>query len=233
MISVVIPAKNEAYVIGDCLRSLRRQKIDLEIIVVCSGWDDTENIAKEYADIVVRDEGRGPSAARNLGAMKASNKILAFIDADSMVDSQWSKEIVSSFSSQDIVAMGGIILPRDFSLKSSLIMSFTTNIFPRIATKLGLVMLQGPNTTVLKDVFWKAGGYNENLHILEDLEIGQRIKKFGKVILNPNLRVFSSTRRFSEEGWLKATLKYWKAFVEIFLLKHTPQVEYSFGHHFH
>ena len=52
MISVVIPAKNEAYVIGDCLRSLRRQKIDLEIIVVCSGWDDTENIAKEYADIV-------------------------------------------------------------------------------------------------------------------------------------------------------------------------------------
>jgi len=71
-ISVVIPARNAANWLAECLESVRSQH-PREIIVVdgCSR-DSTVEIARAYGARVISDEGRGLPAARMLGDQKRS-----------------------------------------------------------------------------------------------------------------------------------------------------------------
>ena len=74
MISVIIPAKNEAKYISSCLESIRRQKLqDFEIICIVdkNSSDGTADVASVYSDILVKDDGTSVGKARNGGAEKA------------------------------------------------------------------------------------------------------------------------------------------------------------------
>jgi len=94
MISVVVCAKNEENYIGNCLQCLKKQTLKPEIIVVEGhSTDKTYNIAKKYADKVVRDKKRGIAAARNLGWKTAKGDIVAYCDADSLPPKDWVEKI--------------------------------------------------------------------------------------------------------------------------------------------
>ena len=76
MISIIIPAHNEATVIGRCLRAMTMgaRPDELEIIVVCNGCDDsTAEIARSHVPSVTVLELEAPSksAALNLGDRSA------------------------------------------------------------------------------------------------------------------------------------------------------------------
>ena len=81
-VSVVVPARNAARWLGECLESIRAEK-PREIIVVdgCS-TDDTVEIARSMGARVLSDEGRGLPAARMLGVKTAISDVVALIDAD-------------------------------------------------------------------------------------------------------------------------------------------------------
>ncbi|MCC2659912.1 MAG: glycosyltransferase, partial [Arthrobacter sp.] len=81
-VSVVVPARNAARWLGECLESIRAEK-PREIIVVdgCS-TDDTVDIARSLGARVLSDEGRGLPAARMLGVKNAISDVVALIDAD-------------------------------------------------------------------------------------------------------------------------------------------------------
>lgn len=49
---------------------------------------------------------------------------------------------------------------------------------------------------VKKEAFLKIGGFNTHLKLNEDAEISSRLRKIGKVILEPNFRVKTSGRRY-------------------------------------
>ncbi|WP_457973504.1 glycosyltransferase [Arthrobacter sp. D1-17] len=81
-VSVVVPARNAAHWLGECLDSIRAEK-PREIIVVdgCS-TDNTVEIARTLGARVISDEGRGLPAARMLGVQSACSNLVALIDAD-------------------------------------------------------------------------------------------------------------------------------------------------------
>lgn len=81
-VSVVVPARNAAHWLGECLDSIRAEK-PREIIVVdgCS-TDNTAEIARSLGARVISDEGRGLPAARMLGVQSACSDLVALIDAD-------------------------------------------------------------------------------------------------------------------------------------------------------
>jgi glycosyltransferase involved in cell wall biosynthesis len=97
-ISVIIASYNSRSTIGDCLRTLREQKttVSFEVIVVDSSTDGTgELVAQNYpwVRLFCFKQRKFPGTARNIGVSQAGGRIIAFTDADCMVDVHWISEI--------------------------------------------------------------------------------------------------------------------------------------------
>jgi glycosyltransferase involved in cell wall biosynthesis len=84
--SVIIPVHNRALMIKRALESVLLQDFrDVEIIVVDDGsTDDTAAILDAFSDrvVIIRQENRGVSAARNAGILKARAPWILFLDSD-------------------------------------------------------------------------------------------------------------------------------------------------------
>lgn len=87
-LSVVIPCYNAARFLPDAVASVRAQQYEpLEILLVDDGSTDaTPQIAPGLAPEVryLRQENRGPSAARNFGLRQARGELIALIDSDDL-----------------------------------------------------------------------------------------------------------------------------------------------------
>lgn len=86
LISIIIPSYNNAIYLQKALDSLLVQSLqDFEIIVVNDGSiDDTRTILKKYSNkiIIIDQENKGKSYARNVGIDLSKGKYIAFMDAD-------------------------------------------------------------------------------------------------------------------------------------------------------
>ena len=113
VVSVVVVAKNEEKHIASCIESLLAQDYPqefYEIIVVdgCS-TDRTQEIVRSYpVKLIIADRGI-IGYQRNIGAMTAKGKYVAFTDADCVVSNQWLAKLVEALgnSPTDVVAVGG------------------------------------------------------------------------------------------------------------------------------
>ena len=86
--STIIPTYNRAHLLEATLDSALAQEFDgHEVIVVDDGsTDETPDLLARYADRVclLRQDQRGPGAARNLGIRRARGTYLTFLDSDDL-----------------------------------------------------------------------------------------------------------------------------------------------------
>lgn len=89
-VSVVIPALNAERFIAAAIRSVHAQTLNVaEIIVVDNGSTDrTAQIASELDAVVVAEETRGLSRARNAGIKRAAQQWIALLDSDDLWDAR-------------------------------------------------------------------------------------------------------------------------------------------------
>jgi glycosyltransferase involved in cell wall biosynthesis len=84
--SILIAAYQAASFIGDAIESALAQTVSAHEIIVCDdgSTDDLETALAPYRDrlTVVRQENRGPGAAKNAAAREASGDYLVILDAD-------------------------------------------------------------------------------------------------------------------------------------------------------
>ncbi|MBN2120858.1 MAG: glycosyltransferase [Candidatus Omnitrophica bacterium] len=85
--SVIIPTYNRKNLLRLALESVLKQTFgDLELIIVDDGsTDKTQELVKSYKDKRInylRQENKGPSAARNLGILKAKADFICLLDSD-------------------------------------------------------------------------------------------------------------------------------------------------------
>ena len=81
-VSVVVPARNAAAWLDECLEAIGRQEPAEVIVVDGRSTDDTVAIARRHGARVISDEGRGLPVARTLGAEAARCDRVALIDTD-------------------------------------------------------------------------------------------------------------------------------------------------------
>lgn len=88
MISIVLPAKNEAEAIGLTIRKIKSHHPESEVLVVNDGsTDDTAKIAESAgARVISHPYSKGNGAAIKTGARAASGEIIVFLDADGQHD---------------------------------------------------------------------------------------------------------------------------------------------------
>ena len=109
-VSVVIPARDEEERIAACLEALLEQDEPAdEIIVVDNGSTDaTPRIAAELGATVIAEPRPGISVARSTGFDRASGDVLARIDADTIVPTDWVGRLRAIFAADpSLDAVGG------------------------------------------------------------------------------------------------------------------------------
>ena len=110
-ISVIITAKNEERLIRSCITSLRQlnyPKDQFEILIIDGlSADRTAEVAREMGATVIRNEKQTVSPGRNIGFENAKGELIAFTDADCIVDKAWLSSCVKYFERDDTVACVG------------------------------------------------------------------------------------------------------------------------------
>lgn len=81
-LTVVVPVRNAARLLPDCLRSVLVQRPAEIIVVDGNSTDATLDVARRYGTTILSDEGKGLPVARMLGARAAATKYVALVDAD-------------------------------------------------------------------------------------------------------------------------------------------------------
>ena len=104
-VSILIPAYNEAQIIGDVVTKIKTLYPHFEIIVINDGsTDNTAQAAKDAGALVYsHPHNIGNGAAIKSGIRFASGKILVFIDGDGQHDPKDIRNMLECFPDYDMV----------------------------------------------------------------------------------------------------------------------------------
>jgi glycosyltransferase involved in cell wall biosynthesis len=81
-LTAVVPVRNGAALLPECLGALRRNGVIHLVVVDGRSSDRSRTIAAEHGAVVVSDEGRGLPYARTLGARTATTDLVVLVDVD-------------------------------------------------------------------------------------------------------------------------------------------------------
>ncbi len=221
LVSFVVPAFNEEVLIACCLHSIlaeiSRSQCAAEIIVVDNNsTDSTRRIASSFPGVTVIDEAqRGLVQARSAGCLAARGKLIANIDADTMLPPGWLDIALAKFDcSPRLVALSGPFIHYDLPKRIRLIaagfyrVAFLTSSLIRLMAGTGS-MMQGGNFIVSRKALEAANAFNPDFRFYgEDTELARSLNKVGVVKFSFALTAFSSGRRLAGEGVLRVGIRY-------------------------
>lgn len=185
-LSVVIAAHNAAVTLPEQLEALRTEQWaqPWEIVLVDNAsTDDTRVIAERCSAglarlrIVEALTGRGPAHARNVGASHALGRSLAFCDADDVIAGGWVRAMGEALVGHEFVSGPLELRQLNADWLADSRGSTGTN---------GAVWFDGVfpfasscNFGIRRERFDELGGFDEALHVGEDIELSYRLSQAG------------------------------------------------------
>ena len=198
LISVIIPALNEAHCIQAAIRNAGAEE-NAEIIVVDGGsGDETRSIAEREGARVLTASG-GRSGQQNQGAAAARGAILLFLHADSVLPANYGKAVRELFRDPN-AALGAFSLHIQGSSSLLHLIEQGANLRSRL-----LQLPYGDQALFLRRRVFRALGGFAQMRIMEDFDLVRRARKKGRIkTLQP--RVTTSARRWRARGIFRTTL---------------------------
>lgn len=186
MISIIIPAFNEAKYIKNTLSELKRcfgNYCDVEVIVVNNGsQDDTGECARQFSWVKVIDLPSPVTVAeaRNIGVSQSRGQYLSFIDADILVSEIWCITLIDHDQNYfDQLMISGFKV--DISKNPSWIEQNWFSCFK----KSSLSYINSGNLVCSKKVYDLIGGFDSKLKTGEDVDFCRRAIAQG-VLIQPD-----------------------------------------------
>lgn len=236
VVSVVIPAYNEATYIDRLLEALAKQKYkDFEVIVSdAQSNDGTDEVVKKFngkLDIkIVKSPPQGPAHGRNVGAKLAKGEWLLFLDADvDLYDADFLEQLLhntehkgwNTSSAQLKVQKGSLLGKIGHNQAYMNLMAHTKH-----------PIFQGYCMFTNLSTFEKLGGFNEKLNYGEDNDYATRSAPYGFGFVK-GVYYYVDPRRYQQEG-IKLLFK--NMIHELYRLTHgfnfeNNKTKYEFGQH--
>jgi glycosyltransferase involved in cell wall biosynthesis len=236
IVSVVIPAFNEATYIDRLLEALSDQTLEnFEVIISdAESKDGTKEVVDSFKNKLdvkfFEAPPKGPAFGRNQGAKHTRGEWLLFLDADVYIDNQnfieelLSKTIAKGWntSSAQLKVMPGSLLGKIGHSQAYLnIMSHTKH-----------PIMQGYCMLTRREIFEKLDGFNEKIRYGEDNDYATRAAGYGLGFVKGTY-YWVDPRRYQQEGF---RLLYKNTQHELYRLTHgfsfeENTTEYEFGKH--
>jgi glycosyltransferase involved in cell wall biosynthesis len=179
-VSVVIPTFNRGVLLRKALDSLQRQSFrDFETLVVDDG--STEDISAAVGDHpirpkIIRQDRRGPAAARNRGVSAAAAGMIAFLDSDD----EWLPEKLQRFlaaaeRSPEIKIWYGPMRPVDSDGREVPGRTKTCQAGRITSALFESSFVHVPTVVCDRSVMEDFGGFDEGLSVCEDYDLWLRV----------------------------------------------------------
>jgi rSAM/selenodomain-associated transferase 2 len=204
-ISIIIPTYNESSTIVNLVNWLYRHSNHLvKEIIVADGqsMDDTKTKAKQAGATVITCQQKGRAAQMNAGAAKATGNIFYFVHADTLPPASFATDIVGAIQQ-------GYVMGRYRTAFNSKNWLLKINAW---FTRFDWFICYGGDQTlfITQQHFLQAGGFNNNLLIMEEFEFTARARQgvLYKIFRQPAL---ISARKYEGRSWLQVQLANKKA----------------------
>jgi rSAM/selenodomain-associated transferase 2 len=195
LVSVIMPALNEAEHIQTAIAAARREytPAQVEIIVVDGGsHDGTPERVPPGVTLVVSPPGR--ALQMNRGAAASRGEVLIFCHADSQLPAGWREAVLHALGQPGV--SGG-----SFHLRLSPARG-VLHLINRLRYPANWRIMLGDQAQFMTHhTFEQVGGFPD-MPLLEDLEMSRALHRAGRLVRIP-LRVVTSSRRFLERGPLR------------------------------
>ena len=205
LVSVVVPAFDEAVVIENCVRSvLRSEHPALEVVCVDDGSsDDTfarmQALAAEHPQVrALRQDNAGKGAALNTGIAATRGEILVLVDADGLFRPDTVTRLLRGFRDPRVGAVCGndrpVNLDRVLTRLLSLISHVGTGLMRRALDVLGCLPVVSGNIGAFRRDVLEDVGPLDTATLGEDMELTWRVHRAGyRVAFAPDALVYAES----------------------------------------
>ena len=208
-VSVVIPTLNEAHNIENLLRALKSQQFegDLQIIVSDGNSSDgTLAIVGQHPQVLAVQSERGVSRQRNAGAEKATGELIFFMDADDRPAPNFVRDVMKSYQRFPFAVACPWFVARDAGA-SVRVAYWVFNLMFWLGQS---TLRTGSGVCIIarKTAWEKCGGFDESLHLGEDVKFLRRAApRYGchRHLLVP---LETSGRRYERDGFWQLSAFY-------------------------
>lgn len=179
MIAFIVPAHDEAPLIGACLDAIRAAAAGRahEVVVVDdASTDGTADVARSRGARVLPVSHRHIAATRNAGARASRGDVLVFVDADTRIDRALLDDAMDALGAG--AAGGGCAVRFDAARWHE--RAFTA-LLMRVFRATGIA--PGCFLFCTRAAFDAAGGFDERLYAAEDVALSRALAKRGRFVI--------------------------------------------------
>ena len=180
-VSVIVPVRDGGDTIAACLDAILATDYPAdrrEIIVVDNGSSDgTAALIQSRPVGYLHERQRGVSHARNSGIAASSGEILAFVDADCLVEPQWLTELVRPFEDPEVGAVAGDLQHVTPATAAERAAARLLGNWQRFAFTSNPAYPITANAAYRRDVIDRIGGFDPQMIRAQDVELGLRFQE--------------------------------------------------------
>ncbi|MCT8286348.1 glycosyltransferase [Xanthomonas translucens pv. translucens] len=182
MISFIVPAHDEAALIGDTLAWLHiaadALRLDYETLVVADACsDDTAQIARRHGAQVLDVQLRHIAAARNAGAAASRGRYLLFVDADTRVNTPLLAAALRALHTGAVGGGAQVQLLGDIAWHERMAQTVFAWLFRRTGIAPGCFLF------CKRSAFDAAGGFDERYYAGEDVALSRALARRGRLVI--------------------------------------------------
>jgi cellulose synthase/poly-beta-1,6-N-acetylglucosamine synthase-like glycosyltransferase len=178
---VIVPVRDGQPTIADCLDAILA--IDYpaehrEILVVDNGSSDgTAALIRTRPVRYLSEPKRGVSNARNRGIAESTGEILAFVDADCLVEPRWLSELVRPFEDPEVGSVAGDLQHVPPTTAAERQAARLLGNWQRFAFNSNPAYPITANAAYRRDVLERIGTFDPHMTRAQDVELGLRFQE--------------------------------------------------------
>jgi len=228
LVTILVTVRNSRDTIEKCVKSLlnlnyKNYKIFITDAFSTDGtYEILEKLRKKYSKKILLERIEGNIAkAHNYMIKKVKTPFVAMTDADCVVDKNWLKNLISGFTSDDIIATAGYCsTPKEANYLQRLIgleLEHRFKKFPEFISRAPTMNL------CVRTKYAKKVKFDESLEVAQETDWGYRLTKFGKMRYVPKAKVYHYHRATLKKYFIQQ-FKYGKYMPLIYLKKHRGRI---------